>query len=425
MVEDDILDGEGEGPDAGVPGGETNATPTGEENAAVAEAPVDESPVNENAAEKNAIDESAICLSCGAVTVGTFCPNCGQKNDDLRRSSFVLARDFLRDTFGFDSRMWRTLGLLAIAPGIVASNYAAGKRSRYTPPVRLFLVVSFLFFLTLGVSNIMIAALEVRPAEPAPVDVVADTDTDTDTQSIPNPDEVANVDDSDDDLDIDARVVIGGTPLELNSHNLDCKLSFKTRFFVRTSDLEDNKALWERCASSIEGSLQQGIHDADAPGTVRTAEQLEDEKNAISFFNQGIGGLTNAIENPESFNRALNAWLPRVMFLMTPILALILALFIRGRDALVFDHIVFGLYMHAAMFAIVGIAVLVSRLGVPHMGNVASWGVALYFVIGLRRAYKRGWIKTIWTAIAGGFLYCFILASTLGSILMNIILSGA
>lgn len=56
---------------------------------------------------------AAACLACGAAIVGPYCAKCGQKNDDMRRSSLVLARDFLKDKFAFDSRMWRTLGLMA------------------------------------------------------------------------------------------------------------------------------------------------------------------------------------------------------------------------------------------------------------------------------------------------------------------------
>ncbi len=105
----------------------------------------DVSPAVVESAEAAAGELSLACLSCGAASVAVFCANCGQKNDDLRRSIFLLARDFVEDTFSFDSRMWRTLGALVVAPGVVATNYAHGKRSRYTPPVRLFLVVSFIF----------------------------------------------------------------------------------------------------------------------------------------------------------------------------------------------------------------------------------------------------------------------------------------
>lgn len=44
------------------------------------------------------------CLSCAAQIVGPYCANCGQKNDDMRRSLFVLFKDFVADTFSFDSR---------------------------------------------------------------------------------------------------------------------------------------------------------------------------------------------------------------------------------------------------------------------------------------------------------------------------------
>lgn len=67
------------------------------------------------------------CLSCAATITGPYCANCGQRNDDLRRSTFVLFKDFIADTFSFDSRMWKTLGLMAAA-GAGADPYALYSR---------------------------------------------------------------------------------------------------------------------------------------------------------------------------------------------------------------------------------------------------------------------------------------------------------
>jgi hypothetical protein len=46
-----------------------------------------------------------------------------------------------------DSRLWRTLGALLGRPGYLTREFLAGRRARYLPPVRLYLVLSVLFFL--------------------------------------------------------------------------------------------------------------------------------------------------------------------------------------------------------------------------------------------------------------------------------------
>jgi len=45
-----------------------------------------------------------------------------------------------------DARLWRTLGLLLARPGELTVAFFGGRRARYLPPFRLYLVVSLLFF---------------------------------------------------------------------------------------------------------------------------------------------------------------------------------------------------------------------------------------------------------------------------------------
>ena len=64
---------------------------------------------------------------------------------------------------------------------------------------------------------------------------------------------------------------------------------------------------------------------------------------------------------------------------MTPITALLMGVFIRGRDALFFDHMVMALYGHAVAFAVVGAAILLTQLGVPMVGASRGAGFICLF----------------------------------------------
>jgi len=55
--------------------------------------------------------------------------------------------DLASETLYYDSRMWRTLQCLLLKPGFLSSEHVQGRRARYTPPVRLYLVASILAFL--------------------------------------------------------------------------------------------------------------------------------------------------------------------------------------------------------------------------------------------------------------------------------------
>ena len=49
-----------------------------------------------------------------------------------------------------DSRLWRTLWYLLSRPGFLTREFFEGKRVRYLPPFRLYLVISVVFFLAVG-----------------------------------------------------------------------------------------------------------------------------------------------------------------------------------------------------------------------------------------------------------------------------------
>ncbi|MEN0045136.1 MAG: DUF4286 family protein, partial [Pseudomonadota bacterium] len=89
----------------------------------------------------------AQCLNCGATLRGQYCWNCGQRGNTRLISLGELIRDAFGDMFELDSRLWRTLIPLVTKPGHLTAEYLRGRRARFMPPFRMYLVLSFLFFL--------------------------------------------------------------------------------------------------------------------------------------------------------------------------------------------------------------------------------------------------------------------------------------
>lgn len=87
------------------------------------------------------------CRNCGEVLTGQHCSHCGQRAQVRVLSLGALLRDLLGDLVNFDSRLWRTLWPLAAKPGHLTLEYLRGRRTRYTPPFRMYLLLSLVFFL--------------------------------------------------------------------------------------------------------------------------------------------------------------------------------------------------------------------------------------------------------------------------------------
>lgn len=96
--------------------------------------------------------ESKHCLNCGAVLVGKYCAQCGQEDWDKPPSIKVVFGELVAGLFHADSRLWRSLWALMAKPGFLPKEYFAGRRVRYLPPMRMYLLSSLAFFLLLSMT---------------------------------------------------------------------------------------------------------------------------------------------------------------------------------------------------------------------------------------------------------------------------------
>ncbi|MGI9531163.1 DUF3667 domain-containing protein [Lutimonas sp.] len=95
------------------------------------------------------------CLNCGTriSTEDNFCSKCGQVNDTHRLSVNQYFSEYLSGFFNFDNRFIKTVIPLIFKPGFVSKEYIEGKRIKYVNPFQLYLHITILFFLVLGIFN--------------------------------------------------------------------------------------------------------------------------------------------------------------------------------------------------------------------------------------------------------------------------------
>jgi hypothetical protein len=101
--------------------------------------------------EVHAISSAVLCANCGAPVVSNFCGECGQRLEHAVHSVWHFVLEAAEDLTHADSRLWRTMLALLFKPGYLTAEFLAGRRMRYLPPLRLYLVLSVLFFLLAGV----------------------------------------------------------------------------------------------------------------------------------------------------------------------------------------------------------------------------------------------------------------------------------
>ncbi|MHA6287185.1 DUF3667 domain-containing protein [Maricaulis sp. CAU 1757] len=107
----------------------------------------------------------APCANCGAALTGPYCSQCGQHERDIRRPAWTLLTDSVGDIFTWDGRFLTTLRAALVDPGRLARRYADGQRARFTPPVRLYLLVSLAFFAAMASFDMRVLAVDILPNE--------------------------------------------------------------------------------------------------------------------------------------------------------------------------------------------------------------------------------------------------------------------
>jgi len=91
-----------------------------------------------------------------------YCGICGQRAEPPVHSLWHFVTVATEDLTHADSRLWRTLAALLFRPGRLTAEFLAGRRARYLPPVRLYLVLSVVFFLWASGTHVTPYALEIH-----------------------------------------------------------------------------------------------------------------------------------------------------------------------------------------------------------------------------------------------------------------------
>ena len=319
------------------------------------------------------IPPDGACKNCGTTLTGAYCNQCGQRADEPRRVVIGLVQDFLVDTLAIDGKLARSIALLFWRPGRLARRYLNGKRVNYSPPFRLYLFASVFFFL-------FAFALIGTPS------------------GIEKP------------IDTDARTEEVITEIESEDPETAAKLRALREAQEKPAQEEpseesDGDAAVEKRGSGIK--REWDALDYEGPDWL--------EPHARKMYE----AAQRAFEDPRLFFAQSKENLTRVMLLAPVVYALILVLlYVYRRKFYIYDHFVVSLYMHAALYAYLLVALLLSRIPVVGVWLAAIpliWGWLQPFAV-FRQAYGSNWVSVFmkWTISIAVYFSLLALIITLG-----------
>lgn len=284
------------------------------------------------------------CQNCDSPTKGNYCPVCGQDSRDHSVSMRLLFQDLASDIFTYDSRFFRSFLPLIFKPGALTVEYTQGRRVRFIPPLRLYIFISLIFFFVVTVQvRDSIREKEEREATNAPSDSTVVERVLSLHAAVP---------DSLDD---------GMTPVVWVADRLALS---QTKSFELPEDGDWSNVNWD----------EMDVDTIDSDGTMN-----------VTIFGQP------ATYDKQGFITSGLKILPKMIFLLLPLFALLLALvYIRRRKKFI-EHLVLSLHLHAFMFLIFTIGTLISNVW---LSLAIIIFIHVYIYLALRRVYGQGWLKT-------------------------------
>lgn len=314
-----------------------------------------------------------VCLNCGARLGGQYCGNCGQRAASRLISIWELLRDAFGDLLEFDSRLWRTLIPLMIGPGQLTRDYLRGRRTRYMPPFRMYLVLSIVFFLVAFFDPREELGILFEPQEPP---IAASPDERTEGGSIA--DEVIR--------DLRRDGIIGEDPAVVTGDAVEGDVA------------SGSNGVTIRLSGDGEPGPECDFNDMDP-------DSMPDWM-ARRFTPERLAAVCERVvaDKGKAFLRELLDNVPAALFVLLPLMALVLKILYPLSKRFYVEHLLFVVHYHAFVFLVLILQVLMSRtaslLRAPEISmDVVTLALSLYVPVYLykaqRRVYEQGRFVTV------------------------------
>ena len=333
------------------------------------------------------------CLNCGHIVEEHFCPHCGQENIVVKEDAMHMVAHAIADYFHFENKFFGTLKPLLLKPGELTKQYVAGKRVSFIHPIRLYIFVSIVFFLfTLGgkiKEGKKEKVVETTQLSKKQQDSVALATVEENLKYIPGGNKLR------DSILNEAREEIAKDTVENTKKNKG------------VSKLKFGRESWSSLDSTVLAyeNKQAALPKKDRDGFVK--------HYVVKRFIE-----INQYENPQQkFVEGLLHNVPKMMFLLLPLFALILKLVYINKDKYYYEHLIYSFHVHSALFLAVLFTMAlqwVFKLFFPINGILAT-ACFFYMVWYIYRSLRTFYGSSRWVTILKIFFlnFCYITVFTI------------
>ncbi|CAM3678331.1 DUF3667 domain-containing protein [Roseateles saccharophilus] len=296
--------------------------------------------------------ELPYCRNCHytlATPRPAYCGHCGQETDLHPPSVREMFTEYLGHYVAFDGPLWRTLWALVCLPGHLTTAYFHGQRRRYVLPLRVYLSMSFLFFVGSHLLSHEDAADAPEKGVQAEQPAVAGKP-------------------------VTLRVKPNATPAETAAAAASAA-GLPPESATGTQQNSCDSAPPGKC-----GSTQRWLGRLVGKGQSMTREQWTTRARALA---------------------------PYGMLAMQPIFAALLLAMFAGSGRRYAEHFVFSLHSHSLWF----LALLL--LQVTELEGTIMSAVFLHGLVAMRRVYGLGWWGAVWRGVLVSTGYFVLLIAAL------------
>lgn len=333
------------------------------------------------------------CLNCGSILQGPYCYQCGQKDEHLHEPFYIMVGHAIAHYWHFDSKFLNTFGPLIYKPGFLTKEYIEGRRVRYVHPVQLYFFISIVFFIVFA----SLASVRLNRA--------------LEDANIFLNDSVQQQFDS-----LKTKLTEVQLPKANELDSVKELLRATKDHYLKTGTDSDTGAITKE--SATDSGNEMAAFQLGNEALPKTVEAYEDSISRLSpedrpgSFQKGIDRMTIRLssmdrkEITERFSENAAHHLPKLMFVLIPIFALILKLLFIRRKIYFVDHAIFTLHFHAFVFLAMLIVAVIYLL----TGFTLSLGwlfliLLFYLYLAIKIFYRQSYFKTFRKLISLTLLY--------------------